>query len=360
METGRFSFGSGHPVPRRQIFVCGDLHNLGDLKLLLQNLTLTGGRGGIVRRWASLPEPIERQVLEAGGGIAPGKALLAFAKKAYGAEVVFGGGQLVRDNVSPVALFGLLLAVVSARMGGGRLVTRGLGVSRIDSRLRRWLWRAVLWPCEAVCLRDEASARNLRHLFPGKRHSVHADMAFLPLCSTHAIVPGEEAGRRWLVIAPCIDGSEGRSLEGRGLDAAVEAALQRIPNARIVVACHDPRAQMDKAAAARLVARWPQRDVTVLDGYELSELTNLYREAGLVITNRLHALIFAILADAPAVAIEDGTSKVQAVAGAFAVPVLDRNDASAADRCVTAALSFDRVARSRIRDAAAVRAAGNL
>ncbi|MFD2135383.1 hypothetical protein ACFSLT_09420 [Novosphingobium resinovorum] len=97
---------------RRQVFVCGDL------KLLLQNLALTDGRGGIVRRWAPLPAQVERQVAEAGGELFSGRALLGFAYKAFGSQIVLGGGQLVRDNVSVLALVGLLLAVVSARLGG--------------------------------------------------------------------------------------------------------------------------------------------------------------------------------------------------------------------------------------------------
>ena len=344
---------------QRQVFVCGDLHNLGDLKLLLQNLALTQGDGGIVRRWAPLPRAVVRQVEAAGGELASGKAILGFARRCFGAQVVFGGGQLVRDNVSVLSQLGLLLAVVCARAGGGRFVTRGLGVSAIRSPLRRLLWRAILSRCAVVRVRDEASERNLADLLPGKRCEVYADMVFLRAPGAFAITPGE-GERRWIVVAPCADGSEGRFLEGAGLDAALDAALHALPGVRVIVACHDPREGMDKAAAARLVARWPGRAVEVLDGYELAPLIALYREAALVVTNRLHALIFAILADAPAVAIEDGTAKVRVVADRFAIPVLPRGDAAVAKGCVDEALSFDRAHRRTVRHELAIRAAANL
>lgn len=347
------------PAGRRQVFVCGDLHNLGDLKLLLQNLAVTEGRGGTVRRWAPLPAEIEEQVAAAGGNLVPGKAILKFAWHARGAEIVLGGGQLVRDNISQAALAALLLAVISARLGGGRLITRGLGISAIRSPLRRLLWQAVLSLSSTVNLRDEASGRNLRQLLPRKAYAVNADMAFLPTRSTHAITPGD-AVRRWIVVAPCVDSSEGRSLEGAALDAAVDAALAKVPGAGLVIACHDPRDGMDKAAAARLRDRWKDREVAVMDGYDLSDLISLYREAALVLTNRLHSLIFSILADAPALAIEDGTAKVRVVADRFAIPVLHRADAEAADSCVTEALGFDRSARNQERHKAAMEAAGNL
>lgn len=343
----------------RQVFVCGDLHNLGDLKLLLQNLALVRGAGAVVRRWADLPQPVVRQVEAAGGQLVPGRAVLRFARRAFGAEVVLGGGQLVRDNVSLASLMGLLLAVISARLGGGRLVTRGLGVSAIRSPLRRLLWRAILTHCARVNLRDDASARNLADLLPGKARAVNADMVFLS-CQGGGPVAPESRDRRWIIVAPCTDGSEGRSPEGAGLDAAVAAALREVPDAAIVIACHDPREHMDKAAASRLQARWPRYSTRVAAGYDLDALTALYADAALVVTNRLHSLVFAILAGAPVLAIEDGTAKVRAVADRFSVPVLDRHDAAGAPASVTRALDFDTAARGAVRREMAVRAAGNL
>ena len=150
----------------------------------------------------------------------------------------------------------------------------------------------------------------LVRLAPRKSFLVNADMVFLPTRVGLRITPAS-GERSWIVVAPCVDASEGRLLEGSGLDAGFDEALRALPGARVIIACHDPRENMDKAAAARLVARWPAVAVEVLDGYDLDALIALYREAALVLTNRLHALIFAILADAPALAIEDGTAKVQ-------------------------------------------------
>jgi polysaccharide pyruvyl transferase WcaK-like protein len=344
---------------RRQVFVAGDLHNLGDLKLLLQNLALTHGRGGAVRRWADLPDAIVRQVGEAGGELVPGRRVLSFARRAFGAELVIGGGQLVRDNVSIPSLLGLAIAAISARIGGGRVVTRGLGVSAIRSRLRRLLWRVVLGTCSVVNVRDKVSARNLADLLPGKPVAVNADMVFLSTPASHAAIQrgGEQ---RWIVVAPCEDGGERRSLDGPALDAVLEAALAALPRARIAIACHDPRESMDKASASRLAARWSSRNPQVFDSFELGVLTDLYRDAELVVTNRLHSLIFAVLAEAPALAIEDGTSKVRVVADDFAINVVAREDADGAAGLVAAALSFDRDQRARVRLDLARRAALNL
>ncbi|MFD2401099.1 polysaccharide pyruvyl transferase family protein [Novosphingobium soli] len=98
------------------------------------------------------------------------------------------------------------------------------------------------------------------------------------------------------------------------------------------------------------------------DGYDLGALCGLYGEAALVVTNRLHALVFALLADAPALAIEDGSAKLRALAERFGVPLLPQaqeREPRAAD-CVAAALAFDRSHRARLRQEMAGAAAGNL
>lgn len=350
----------GHPQ-RRQVFVPGDLHNLGDLKLVLQNLAVSHGEGGLVRYWAPLPAAVVRQVAEAGGELTPGKRLLHFARRAFGAQLVIGGGQIVRDNVSIASMCGLALAAVSARVGGGQVVTRGLGVSAIRSRSRRFLWRVVLRRCAVVNVRDAASARNLGELLPGKAVAVHADMVFLPTGASPAqAFDHRRTTGRWIVVAPCDDGSERRSLDGTALDAVLDAAQAALPGARVAIACHDPRESMDKASAARLVSRWQGRQPHVFDSFELAALTELYREAALVVTNRLHSLIFAILADAPALAIEDGTAKVRVVADDFAIPLIGREEACKAGAKVAAALAFDGAARAQVRQELGRRAALNL
>ncbi|PNU04776.1 polysaccharide pyruvyl transferase family protein [Novosphingobium guangzhouense] len=357
------------PARRPQVFVAGDLHNLGDLKLTLQNLALTQGRGGAVRRWAGLPEAIERQVEEAGGTLVPGKQIVAFARRVWGAELVLGGGQIVRDNVSAASLAGLALAALAAVLGGGTVTTRGLGVSVIRSPLRRFLWRAVLRRCAIVNVRDDISKLNLAALLPGKAVAVTADMVFFPTVSPLAgDDPGEEEGagdeagdrRRWVVVAPCDDAGEGRVLDTALLDAMIAAALAALPGARLAIACHDPRESMDRAAAARIAARWSASAPRIVDSFELAVLTRLYRQAGLVLTNRLHSLIFAVIAGAPVLGIGDGTSKVRVVAGEFAIPVAQPGEAAQAADLVAQALGFDAEARTARRHDMASRATRNL
>jgi polysaccharide pyruvyl transferase WcaK-like protein len=333
---------------RKVVIVGGDLHNLGDLKLLKQSLFLMRGRHMLVRRWAPLPQPIERQVEDAGGTLVPGKKILTFARQCFGADMVIGGGQLVRGNTSIAALVGLFLATLMILLGGGRVRTQGLGVSRVNSAVRLILWRLILVSCGEVCVRDEASAQNISRILPRHRVVVTADMVFVPTPIRPSALP-KANGVPLILVAPCIDAGEDRSIEGAALKTALETALSRLPGATVVIACHDPREAMDKLAAEQISGQNPEIPMQIFADYELDSLTALYQDASLVITNRLHSLIFSLLADVPVMAINDGSDKVAAISKAFSIPTLARQDETGAAHCVAEAFAFDRSDRAGIK-----------
>jgi polysaccharide pyruvyl transferase WcaK-like protein len=353
---------SGRPL----VFVCGDLHNLGDLALLLQNLEVARGSGRPlrVRRWQPLPEAIERQVRDAGGTLFDGRSTGATLAAARGADVVIGGGQLVRGNVSPRSLLALVALAATARATGGSVVCRGLGVSRIGGGLPRWLWRTLFAMVRKARVRDAASQRNIASVCAPGKVSLTADMAFLDSALHARLAHGETTAGDTIIVAPCIDASEGRSIEGPAFAAAVAAAERRLGGARLAFACHDPRPGMDRTAAERLVAQLPPgTDPLIHDGYTLDTLFALYRSAGLVITNRLHAAIFSVLGDRPLLVIDDGAHKIAALAERFAIPSIPASTTltpEEADRLVAAAIDFDRPARAERRAAMAAAAQHNL
>lgn len=331
--------------PRPTVIICDDLHNLGDLKLLFQNLAVDGPET-TVRRWTALPEEIEQQVSDAGGRLVDGRRMIAFAALCRGANLVIGGGQLVRNNVSLRAMGGLLLAALSAKATGGRIVTRDLGVSVITSKPRRYLWRAVLSLCDVVQVRDAKSKTYAEALIGPGRVRQTADMVFLPINGAAALQNAHQTPSQ-IVIAPCVDAREGRSVEGPMLDALIREARARLSDQPVVIACHDPRAGMDAKAADTIIARNPTLDLKKLAGYSLQGLTDTYQQASLVITNRLHALIFALLTETPVVVIDDSNHKLQALVDNFNLPSVraDETEASA-QTLIETALSFDREERA--------------
>lgn len=347
------------------LFICGDLHNLGDLALLLQNLELAraAGREARVRRWQPLPPAIEQQVSAAGGTLFNGQSAKASLTAAWGADMVIGGGQLIRGNVSGRSLLSLVMMASAVRGSGGHITCRGLGVSRITSSARQKLWRAVFGMADRIAVRDTASQANTAPLAASTKVVLTADMAFLDSGLHGKLSAGSTPADGTIVIAPCIDPSEGRSIEGPAIQRIVAAAARRLGHQRITYACHDPRPGMDRMAAERLAALLPSPDTVIHDGYDLAALFALYGEAGLVVTNRLHASIFSILSGRPVLVIDDGTHKIAAIADRFGIVSIDAKatpTAAEADQLVEQALNFDASARAAQHRELATSAARNL
>lgn len=352
-------------MKRPTLFICGDLHNLGDLALLLQNLEIVHDmeQEGLVRRWQPLPQAIEQQVAAAGGVLFNGKSAQAALTAAWGADMVVGGGQLIRGNVSVRSLLSLVIMATAVRASGGRITCRGLGVSRIVPGVRRRLWNIVFRMADRIAVRDTASQANIAELASLAKVTLTADMAFLASALHAKLNVGALTAAGEIVIAPCIDPSEGRSIEGQAVEQIVAAATRRMGHQRITYACHDPRPGMDRMAAERLANQLPSPDTVIHDSYQLDMLFELYGKAGLVVTNRLHATIFSVLSDRPVLVIDDGTHKIAAIAQRFGITSVDAKTTltpEAADQLVEQAINFDYEGRAAMRQELAEIALKNL
>lgn len=345
--------------------VCGDLHNLGDLLLLQQNLArVEPARHGptTVRRWQPLPGEILAQVENDQVTVVNGKALVRYALSCLGRDMVIGGGQLVRSNGSLRSLVGLVMAAAMVRLGGGKVYTRGLGVSAIRQPFRRLLWRAVFHLSQGVMVREAQAERHTRQIAPGARIVVTADMAFLPNPDLFG-QPAQSAGARrdGLVLAPCLDGGEDRLLDPACVQALLAACQAARPGLARIVACHDIRPAMDPAAARLLLGPAAAPDWTFVKDGNLRQLVATYRRADLVVTNRLHSVIMALHCGAAIIVLDDGNPKVLEHARQFALPVYTPGAAlHDIDALVARALAFDPLARARDLALAQARAQENI
>lgn len=351
-------------MQRPIVLVCGDLHNMGDLALLLQNVEAARAHLGElrVRRWQSLPAAVEVQITEAGAKTFDGRLWQATLAAAWGADVIVGGGQLIRNNVSRWSLLSLLGLLAVSRLTGGRVMTRGLGVSKIDATLPRLLWRAIFLMTNYVRVRDKASAANARSMAAARKVMLTADMAFLSTNLQDRMRRLRVQGGEQLVIAPCIDASEGRSIEGPAIRAIVNAAHRRL-GSHPSFACHDPRPEMDALAAERLMSKLSITDTAVQKDYHLDDLFRFYASARLVITNRLHAAIFSLLDDRAVLIIDDGTHKIAALAHQFGIPSVPAGSEltqERADELIVGAISFDRRLRASVVAELAIAASNNI
>ncbi|MCH7628442.1 MAG: polysaccharide pyruvyl transferase family protein [Proteobacteria bacterium] len=274
-----------------------------------------------------------------------------FARQCMGSEVVLGGGQFVRDRTSYRALGGILIAALAARLTGGRVVARGLGVSRMHSTGRKLLFWAILFLAQPVRLRDAESLANLKRWGFGLRTRVTMDMAFLASPLMMRLFPPRDvhpAAEPHIVIAPCEDTGEHRAIVGPALDALLRAACGELGTRRVRIACHDPRHGMDMVAARRIAERYPDLEVDIVETTSLDALAQAYREAALVLSNRLHAVIFAAYADAPTIAFSRAGGKLVPFASALGIDTVCPDHACPADEAtlvVARSLKFDRADR---------------
>jgi len=298
---------AGRPV----LIVCGELHNIGDLALTAQNIFLARERhcSVAVRTWGAPSAAIDAQLAQWNAASIDGKRPAAFLRCAYASDIVIGGGELIRANNSIFSLLSLLAAVLAARAGKGTVRVRGLGAGPVAG-VRALLWKAILRQADRIAVRDRRSADTVRSILPDSHPVLAADMAFLGnrLTSLADGVPGRHPGA--IVLAPCVDASEVRALDPAMVAAAVRSARRCWPHAPIVIACHDRRPSMDPAAARWLIDQG-QFDAIIFDADgDLAQMQALYRDARIVLTNRLHAGIFALSHCRPLALLDDGNPKL--------------------------------------------------
>lgn len=312
---------------RRALIYCGDLANVGDLAITLSTIAALRREDAaeeiLVSQWRAVPSDVVRQIEDAGAGIVPSKALGRALAMSVGALHVIGGGQLVRENQSRAAL-GLLFARTGiGRLTGGRVVAVGLGVSPMGHGAAAWLWRRILKGCEAIAVRDAGSRAHVAAL-TGRDPVVAADMVFLGENWSERRAVG--APRRRIVIAPCIDSSEGRRIPADHLRTLIDCARRRWPDSQITFALHDAGERQDAAAAREIADALDLGPHALVDTLDLDAFLGVYAEASVVFTNRLHALLFAVRSASPVVALNDG-GKIAAAAADLDLAAADADRA---------------------------------
>ena len=314
--------------PKSVIISSGDLHNVGDLALLLQCAYGVRRSLGVkdvkVRQWAAPAAEVQTQLGLHAISVLDGKAPLDWARAGRGSLVMIGGGQMVRDNTSLPGLVSLAALMGWARLTGGRSAILGCGVDELRSASRRQVWRRIFQGASLVTVRDEGSKTAVEAL-AGKRAApvLTADLAFTPspLHDDLRRVGGEPS----IIIAPCADASERR---GVGIEPLCRLAIQAcdvLGVQHIALLAHDARPGMDAEVcdqiAAALTAARPDLRITITASHTLADYTRLYASAALVLTNRLHAVIFSLIAGRPIVILDDGTPKLRAAAETFSIPL---------------------------------------
>jgi len=337
---------------QKVLFFSDDLNNVGDLFLLVQNLELVSKEDTLVlvRQHGAIAPQIRKRLEELGVHLINSKSLWGFMAACWRSNVVIGGGQMVRDNVSLRGLVILVFGSALARLSGGGVTARGIGVSPIRKTHVKALWRRVLRFCDRVVVRDATSVANASQLVALSKIELAADMGFYPskqierLRNAADVIPSESA---CVIIAPCIDGE--RVMAGPALHELIDALKLVFPRSEMVVLCHDIREEMDKRAASVIMDQCGLGDAQVVAPHDLDTVFSYYEQASFVVTNRLHSAIFSLLSGRPLLVWMDRSEKLKNVCADFAIPSV-RTEESAEEirEKVAASLRFNRSHREAV------------
>lgn len=313
-------------IANRDVWILAEaLDNIGDFALLRQAVEGLRGLDGIgaisVRQWRP-PEPaILAELAEAGVGVLPAKSLKALWPGRR--LLLYAGGQVVRSNASSTDLAAMTVTAVASQVAGGQRAALAIGASVLEtSEARRW-WSAILGRFSLITARDSASQERLRLLLDNEAVGLTDDLAFLPGQLHVALTQSALAAH--ILIAPCNDPGESRVLDPAAVALQAEAVAMACPASATLLLAHDPRPGMDMEIGQAIADKTTGR-ARCMAATTLHLATSAYASASAVLTNRLHSMIFAILAGKPVFVIDDGNGKVAEFAKRFEVPILRQSD----------------------------------
>lgn len=217
-----------------------------------------------------------------------------------------GGGSLLQNVTSRRSLYYYLLVIWLAELLGTSVMLYAQGIGPINGRFARWCMGYIGNRVRMITVRDRGSLKELKALGITRPHiEPTAD----PVHAIHQV--DRETGRRILQrYGAAVDGrplvcisvrewcgmSHYKEVVARAADRIVEEL-----SAQVVFL---PMQYPEDVRTAELVASMAEHDMCVLpEEYDTSELLSIVGNMELLISIRLHALIFAGVMGVPMIGI---------------------------------------------------------
>jgi polysaccharide pyruvyl transferase WcaK-like protein len=279
-----------------------------------------------------MPNPDTDHIIESWGAVSVAIRTnpLKILYHTIGATVLVGPGQMIRDNASISCLLYYLTLSLVAKASGGSFTLHGVGIGKLKKTPHKLLWRLIVFFCTAGYFRDDTSLSKAKNIL-NMGHKAHlcADYAFLPTKLSALFSPDEGTQNKpYAICAPCHDVSEGRSLSSKTVaNLLIEAAASTNIN-EVTFLVHATKIGHDRAFIKECeneVTRLSKGVIKTrcVETFDLEFIAQLYRESSLVIANRLHAVIFGILARKPIIIPDDGSQKLAPIAEQFGLALFN-------------------------------------
>lgn len=310
---------------RRAIVFSGNLQNVGDLAVLLQAAhglrTKLNIDTILVRQWAPVHPDVRKQLDLNRIEVLNGKNIIGCLRSLRGSLLLFGGGQMVRDNASLASITFAAIMMGLCRFFGGQSAAIGCGASRIKKIGHLAVWKYIAGQLSIFAARDRGSLEVMLSFKQPIKIVQTADLIHVSSALTASL---RDESRGNILVAPCQDASEEREIPPALVAEIVAEYFRKTGTRSVVVACHDSGPGMDlqvaEVIASELLCRG--NETSIHTGYVLQEFFDLYRTTGLVVTNRLHSLLFAAIAGKPVILVDDGNRKTKEAAADLGIPCL--------------------------------------
>jgi polysaccharide pyruvyl transferase CsaB len=211
---------------------------------------------------------------------------------------IFGGGSLLQDATSVKSVLWYTLMALLARKKSRKMLWWGQGVGPLSSPLSRRLIKTIAHQADALTVRDEKSAQLLKEI--GVRGSIDivADPAFglaavpQPISARHGFL---FAPREWEtdMLGQVIAMEDGLPLVQTGAPTAVSGGVTGLP-------MHLPH---DREYLERLGFGNTYSPLYDWQGKTLTQILERVATSEMMVSVRLHSLIFAARVGVPFVAL---------------------------------------------------------
>jgi polysaccharide pyruvyl transferase WcaK-like protein len=316
------------------LIIASELWNIGDYALLLQTIEGLTQYCEIkyftVATWAKPPDEIANELRD--------KHVRLISLKSFEAVfntsslILFPGGQIVRDNSSMSSLVLIFLAVFISKFRGANCAALAIGVSKIKKRNIRLMWSLIFSFQKIITVRDKRSRQVLHSIL--KNHSKIfevADLVFFPN-KLHLLLKNDlPLMTNTIVIAPCIDPSENRYLDDEFIVWLCTFIVESRHVQRVCFLAHDYRPEMELNWCNKIAEILKNKigcEISVLSSTKPEFYFDIYRNAALVFTNRLHSAVFSLIANKNVIVLDDGNQKLLGLVEDFKLPLLPQNQYS--------------------------------
>jgi polysaccharide pyruvyl transferase WcaK-like protein len=263
------------------------------------------------------------------------RAYFADLRKAFKQSdtLVFGGGTVFQDAVSPVSLLIIAATVMLATHMGLKVIAIGSGVGKLRTTTGRIAMKVILSRADIFCVRDEASLAICRAIAPSANLRQTADLVYR--LAAPPVLLGQRDG-----IVLSIQPSVTRREDEQGqrardvLRTVIETAVQRGESCALLAfetkqSGHggaDDRDAWDDIAGDLLVAH-PERVRSRALAGSIEDVIRTIAGARAHYGMRYHGHVLAAVAGTPFAGLAHGV-KVEAVCQSFGMPCADVANAS--------------------------------